>query len=270
MRNKSDKHSSTIPDVLVVAGAEDAFALEIRAEIARRGRSVAMLDGPSAARLFTIRVKSAGIQVSPAMPMFMRASAWTSSFTEVDDADRRFLTDEAFATLWAAAYSMPACVINRPSSKGSIGRLTSSYFTGGPENFVGSEEFYASGPELLRNLKGSIWGEDTDFRSAELSALRPDRPVRARIINDLAEYEIVTVVGNESFCATADTRSEKANLREKSVAIARSLKIHFAAVTWALAEDMAAPVRLNAEPGLAELRTCFVEARASIVRDLLS
>jgi hypothetical protein len=270
MRNTSDKHASSIPDVLVVAGAEDAFALEIKAEIARCGRSVAMLDGPSAARLFTIRVKSAGTQVSPVMPMFMRTSAWSSGFGEADDADRRFLTEEAFATLWAAAYSMPACVINRPSSKGSIWRLTSSCFTRTSENLVRSEEFYASGPELLRNLKGSIWGEDTDFRSAELSALRPDRPVRARIINDLAEYEIVTVVGNEAFCATAHLRSEKANLREKSLAVVRSLKIHFAAMTWALDEDTVAPVRLNAEPGLAELRTCFVEARASIVRDLIS
>jgi hypothetical protein len=270
MQDTSDKHSSTVPDVLVVAGAEDEFALAIRAEIARRGRSVAMLDGPSAARLFTIRVKSAGTQVSPAMPMFMRASAWSSSFTEVDDADRRFLNEEAFATLWAAAYSMPACVINRPPTKGSIWRLTSSCFIGGSENFVGLEEFYASGPELLCNLSGSIWGEDTDFRSAELSALRLDRPVRARVINDLAEYEIVTVVGNEAYCATTDIRSKKANLRERSLAVVHSYKLHFATMTWALDQDMVAPVRLNAEPGLAELRTCFDEARATIVRDLLS
>ena len=108
--------------VLIVARADDAIACRLRSALENRGWRVEWLDGPGAARRFTIRVGPETTVVTPNMPIFVRPSAWW--LKEPDSADERFLRAEAHAAFWAAAAVTPAPVINRPARNGIAPRMT--------------------------------------------------------------------------------------------------------------------------------------------------
>ena len=159
------------PSVLIVAGPNDGAAIHLRESLEAKGQRVAQLDGPAASRLFTVRVGPDKTSVEPDLPMFVRASAWWYDEAAADS-DERFLRSEAYAAFWAAAALSSAPVINRPNGNGAVGRLTAaelaSRLTSEPPLAV--RELHASGPELITDATDSMWGEDSNFLTARVSA----------------------------------------------------------------------------------------------------
>jgi hypothetical protein len=255
--------------VLIVAGKKDRVADRLRRDLERIGRRAEILDGPSAARLFTIRVQPSGATVKPSPPMFVRASAWWYNDSSAD-ADERFLRAEAYAAFWAAAALSKSVVINRIARSGGGGRLTAGALAAAMGALdAAARDIYASGPEFIENSCGeAIWGEDCEFRIGSISELRPGEPLRARKVNPTALYEIVTVVGDRAFCATADPRSAELDLADRSAALCRRVDTHFATITWAIDELGATPVRLNPSPEEPELRYAWRDVSQALCTDL--
>lgn len=255
-------------DVLIVAAKEDRVADRLRQELEGIGKRAAVLDGPSAARLFTIRVQPDGATVTPAPPMFIRASAWWYDDISAD-ADERFLRAEAYAAFWAAAALSKAVVINRTARGGGGGRMTAGALAAAMGTQGGASDIYASGPEVIENGTGeTIWGEDCEFRVGSIAELRRGEPLRARKLNPAALYEIVTVVGDRAFSATTAPRTVDLGLAERSAALCRRFDTHFATVIWALDEHGATPVRLNPSPEEGELRYAWRDVSQALCADL--
>jgi hypothetical protein len=255
-------------DVLIVAGPEDRVANRLQSDLEQIGRRVVMLDGPSAARLFTIRVRRDEVTVAPSPPMFVRASAWWYDGSSAD-ADERFLRAEAYATFWAATALSAAVVINRIGPSGGVGRMTAGALAAAMGTPDATFDIYASGPEFIENETGeAIWGEDGEFRVGSIAELRRGEPLRARKLDPAALYEIVTVVGNRGFPATTDPRTAELGLAERSLALCHSLEVHFATITWVIDQQGATPVRLNPAPEEAELRYAWRDVSEALCADL--
>jgi hypothetical protein len=255
-------------DVLIVAGDEDRVAARLVRDFENDGRRVLRLDGPSAARLFTVQVGPDEIVVSPSPPIFVRASAWWHPRGEAD-ADERFLRAEAYATFWAATALSKAPVINRAGRNGGGGRLQAGAIAAAVAAAERVVEIHASGPEMCDGgADRTLWGEDLEFRIGTIASLRRNEPLRARRLNPAALYEIVTVVGDRGFAATTDPRTAELALVEQSLAACANLAVHFATVTWAIDEQGATPVRLNPSPDEAELRYAWREVSRALRLDL--
>jgi hypothetical protein len=259
-------------EILIVAGPEDGLALKLHSLLETKGRRAQVLDGMSAARLFTIRVREGTTTVTPALPMFLRASAWWTANIEDLSSDERFLRMEAYNTLWAAACLSSAPVINRPSPDASAPRLTwGSLCSLAPAETWGDEpEIYASGPELIEDSEDAVWGEDSEFAVAQISQLPRGAPLRARRVDARALYEIITVVGDRAFPATADPRTTELQLPAQSLQIAQRVGVQFATITWSVSGDRAAPVRLNTAPELNEIRYSWNEVSEALYADLVT
>jgi hypothetical protein len=253
-------------DVLIVGHREDAVARRLDAALAARGHSAAWFDGPAAARLFTIRVTAAGNQVAPDMPMFVRPLPWWDVQAEATP-DGRFLRNECYAAFWAAAALSCRPVINRPTPEGTAYRVTAGSLQ---TEAGGRGEIHASGPEQIAEDDGAFWGENAEYRVSTLATLPVGVPVRARRVDLEAGYEIVTVVGAQSFLATTDPRSAAHDLATRSIRLARQFGVHFGAVTWAITDDAAEAVRLNPNPGENELRYRWADVLDALCRDLLA
>jgi hypothetical protein len=256
-------------DVLIVARNDDRVAIRMQRAFEERGRRVVSLDGPSTARLFTIRVRDNSTVVMPSVPMFVRPSAWWCERAQLSR-DDIFLRDEEYATFWAAAALCSTPVINRPGRCGAVGRMTWGDIAGVLNLDIGpdSREIFASGPELIKDTDGVIWGEDPNYISAPIGNLHRTVPVRARRLNPNAQYEIVTVVGGRGFSATDDSRTLELDLVDRSIKIARQVDVHFATITWAVDQTGAAPIRLNAAPEESELRYAWHEVANALCEDL--
>ena len=254
-------------DVLLISRPEDGVTRGLETALTARGHSATWLDGPGAARLFTIRVTAAGDQVVPDLPMFVRPVTWWDTDTEAEP-DARFLRNECFATFWAAAALCGRPVINRPTPGGPVYRLTAgSLRTHG----AGRGEIHASGPEqIAEDDDGAFWGENAEYRVGALATLPADVPVRVRRVNVGAGYEIVTVVGAQAFPATTDARSAVHDLAARSIELARQFGVQFATVTWAVTDDMAEAVRLNPTPYESELRYRWADVLDALCHDLLA
>jgi hypothetical protein len=227
-----------------------------------------VLDGPSAARLFTIRVQDDGVRVEPSPAIFVRPSAWWHDRAS-GDADEQFLRAEAYATFWAVTALSKAVVINRIPASGGIGRMTAGALAAALHPANGASDIYASGPELIvENSDEFVWGEDLEFRVGAIAELRRGEPLRARRVNPAALYEIVTVVGDRAFPATTDPRTAELELLDRSAVLCRRLGLHFAAVTWAVDEQGATAIRLNPAPEEAELRYAWREVSLALCEDL--
>lgn len=256
-------------DVLIVAGQEDRVADRLRRDLERIGRRVVVLDGPSAARLFTVRVRRDEVTVAPSPPMFVRASAWWYDFASAN-ADARFLRGEAYATFWAATAMSKAVVINRAGPAGGVGRMTAGALAAATGVADAAFDIHASSPEFIEGGSCSaIWGEDLEFRVGAITELRRGEPLRGRKLNPAALYEIVTVVGDRGFSATTDPRTTELGLAERSAALCRRLEVHFATITWAIDEQGATPVRLNPAPEEAELRYAWHDVSEALCSDLI-
>jgi hypothetical protein len=258
--------------VLIVAGAADTVATRLRGILETAGQRVAYLDGPSAARIFTVRVTENSTSVLPIIPMFIRASAWWHDMTR-ENTDERFLRAEAYATFWAATALSPAVVINRPRKDVNIDRLTAGMIATQVSSGAWSldPEVYASGPEVISGEHDdSLWGEDIECTVAPVRDLRRGVPLRARKLNPHAHYEIVTVVGSRAFLATQDARSSELNVVHTSVSLAQAVGMHFGTIIWAIDDEGATPVRLNACPEEAELRYAWKEVATALCEDLQS
>ncbi len=255
-------------EILIVAGREDRVADRLRRDLAKSGRRSRSIDGPGAARLFTIRVQPDKVTVTPTPPVFARASAWWYD-DDAADADERFLRAEAYAAFWAAAALSGAPVINRAGRGGGTGRLTAGSIAaaiGTPDLAV---DIYAGSPEMAETAaEDGLWGEDLEFRTGPVGSLPPGQPVRARRVNPAALYEIITVVGDRAFPATTDPRSAELALAERSLLACRRLQVHFATITWAIDELGATPVRLNPAPEEAELRYAWADISQALRADL--
>jgi hypothetical protein len=253
-------------DVLIVGHREDAVARRLEAALAARGHNAAWLDGPAAARLFTIRVIAVGNQVAPDMPMFVRPVPWWDTDAQASP-DARFLRNECYAAFWAAAALCRRSVINRPTPDGPVYRLTAGSLG---TDAAGLGEIHASGPEQVAEDDGAFWGENTEYRVGALAMLPSGVPVRARRVDLGAGYEIVTVVGAQAFPATTDPRSAAHDLAARSIGLARRFRVHFATVTWAVTDDTAEAVRLNPNPDESELRYRWADVLDALCRDLLA
>ena len=259
------------PTVLIVAGPHDDVACRLHEALQFRGVQCEYLDGVSAATAFTIRVDDTGVGVCPDVPLFLRASAWGGDASASDD--ERFLREEAYATLWAAAALSRSPVINRPTSTGPVGRLTVSGIasrTGIPMTDV-HRELYVSDPAMaVGRLDPPMWGEDSEFRTREFAALPQHSPARLRSVVPDACYEIVSTVGARAFSVTDDPRSRQLGLLDRSLAMADSLGLNFATVTWSVSADDALPARVNAQPDTAEMYTCIDAVVAALSEELAS
>ena len=253
-------------DVLIISRPEDGVSRRLETALTARGHSATWLDGPGAARLFTIRVTAAGDQVVPDLPMFVRPVPWWDEGTE-GEPDARFLRNECFATFWAAAALCGRPVINRPPPEGPVYRLTA-----GPlrSHVAGGGEIHASGPEQIAEDDGAFWGENAEYHVGALATLPADVPVRARRVDVGAGYEIVTVVGGLAFPATTDARSAVHDLAARSLELARRFGVQFASITWAVTDDMAKAVRLNPTPYESELRYRWDDVLDALCRELLA
>jgi len=130
-------------------------------------------------------------------------------------------------------------------------------------------ELYVSDPAMaLGEIDQPIWGEDIDFRTRELSALRPNVPARVRSVTLDARYETISIVGARALDATNGTGTERAGLHARSIEIASGFDLHFATVTWMVGAGGATPVRLNPEPSAAELHTSIDAVIEGLCQDL--
>jgi hypothetical protein len=261
---------SVLGDVLIISRPEDGVSRRLETALTARGHSATWLDGPGAARLFTIRVTAAGDQVVPDLPMFVRPVPWWDGDTE-GEPDARFLRNECFATFWAAAALCGRPVINRPTPEGPAYRLTAGSLR---SHVAGRGEIHASGPEQIAAADddevAAFWGENAEYRVGALATLPADVPVRARRVDVGTGYEIVTVVGGQAFPATTDARSAVHDLAARSLELARQFGVQFASVTWAVTDDMAEAVRLNPTPYESELRYRWADVLDALCRELLS
>jgi hypothetical protein len=198
--------------------------------------------------------------------MFVRPVPWWDGDTEAEP-DARFLRNECFATLWAAAALCGRPVINRPTPEGPVYRLTTGSLG---THVAGGGEIHASGPEQIAEDDGTFWGENGKYSVGALATLPADVPVRARRVDVGAGYEIVTVVGAQAFPATTDVRSAVHDLAARSVELARQFGVQFATVTWAVTDYMAEAVRLNPTPYESELRYRWADVLDALCRDLLA
>jgi hypothetical protein len=274
----------TDQEVVIVASVRDTIAVRVARAVERTGRGVIFLDGPAAARMFTIRVDNAATEVIPALPIFVRHSAWWFSW-ESANLDERFSSGENYSAVWAAASLSPTRVINRPGSSGWLRHLTS----GGIRPLLGSEsknefvELYASAPTRVlpdrpraeddesTSRSGLIlWGKNAEGHSGAVRDLKPDVPLRARNVDVNASYEVVTVVGGRAFSATADVRTAELGLRERSIELAQTAGVHFAAITWTVEEGAAVPVRLNADVTDSDLCYAWDEIENALCEDLVT
>jgi hypothetical protein len=255
-------------DVLIISRPEDPVSRRLETALTARGHSATWLDGPAAARLFTIRVTDAGSQVVPEVPMFVRPVSWWDGDAEADP-DARFLRNECFATFWAAAALSGRAVINRPTPGGPVYRLTAGYLT---SQEAGRGEIHASGPEQIAegDDAAAFCGENAEYRVGALATLPADVPVRARRVDGETGYEIVTVVGGQALPATTDARSAAHDLAARSLKLARHFGVQFATVTWAVTEDMAEAVRLNPTPYESELRYRWADVLDALCCELLA
>jgi hypothetical protein len=257
-------------DILIVAREDDRVAIRLRRALEERSRRVIQLDGPSAARIFTIRVQSDSTIVAPSVPMFIRASAWWSDVAP-ETPDDRFLRAEEYATFWAAAALCDAPVVNRPGRHGGVGRMTWGAIARAQNLRPERErcEIFASGPEMVTHLDDAMWAEDPNYVSAPIGSLQARLPVRARKISADALYEIITVVGQRAFSATTDPSTVRLDLINRSLTLARQVDVHFATVTWAIDDGGATAVRLNDAPDEAELRYSWSEVVEALCLDLM-
>lgn len=259
------KRVATDPEVLIVANPTDQLAFQLHEAVSRRGRRAVFVDGPSAARMFTITIDQSGEHVSPDVPLFLRASAWWGD--NATSEDERFLRSETFSALWAAAALCRSPVINRPTPAGSLSRLTVSAIASSMGACTGNahRELYVSDPAIARGrIDPPIWGEDIEFRTRELSALRANVPARVRSITLDVDYQTILVVGPRAFTAAGNP----ADLLSRSVEIAAHFDLHFASVTWMIGTDGAIPVRLSADPVAAELETNIDGVLDALCQDL--
>jgi hypothetical protein len=255
-------------DVLIVAGQGDRVAQRLQRDLEKIGKRAVVVDGPSAARLFTIRVRPNEVTVEPSPAMFVRPSAWWYNQAAAD-ADEQFLRAEAYATFWALTALSKNVVVNRIPSGGGIGRMTAGALSAALRTGNGASEIHASRPEFIKDGTGAtIWGEDLEFRVGAIPELRRGEPLRARRINPAALYEIVTVVGGRAFSATTDPRSAELALTERSAALCCDLEIHFATLTWAVDVEGATAIRLNPSPEEAELRYRWRDISQALCADL--
>ena len=242
--------------VNVIASADDTVAALIAAEFTKRGVFAEWIDGPAAARRFTLSTSAAGVRVTPLVPIFYRNSAWYSVPTvDVADSDAAFLRDECYAAIWAAAYSMPLSVINRPTLSGFRGRLTSSSFTVSdcPENRAAYQEHFASGPEELTDLAGVVWAEMSNYDSADLTSISRSAPLRARSIKTPSTYTYIVVIGTRALVRSPRPGPQLKIVATRSVALVRHYKLGFATVIWACNNGDYAPIRLNPDPGIEDI-----------------
>ena len=265
---------------MVVASPQDLVAARVARAIEQRGRVALFLDGPAAARLFTIRVADGCTQVTPPLPMFVRHSAWWRSSVP-STPDERFVVGENYSAVWAASALSPAPVINRPGSGGWLNHLTAGTIrpllaATPPEvsHAVAGKpvEVHASGPAQVRlELAGRLaWAKNVDRRSGPVGDLAARVPLRARPIDEYAMYELITVVGGRAFSATTDKRTDELGLAERSVELARLAGLHFVTVTWSVDEQGAEPVRLDADARDSDLRYTWDEVENAICEDLVA
>jgi hypothetical protein len=110
-------------ELLIVAGEHDRLAAELLDYASDVDVEARILSVEAASRLFTVHVTEDGSTVSPEIPTFLRPYSTAPMRTGVDEA---FVQGECSATLLAACALTKAPVINRPSARGYVGRLTAS------------------------------------------------------------------------------------------------------------------------------------------------
>ena len=270
---------------MVLASVEDRLATRVARAVEDKGRTALYLDGPAAARLFTVKVDGGAAEVTPALPMFVRNSAWWRS-NPPTTADERFIVGENYSMVWAVAALCPATVINRPSRRGWADHFTPGTIAPLLDGEVphGLAEVYASSPTVVGIgakqagdlpspgpvAAGLPWGKNVDQATGPVGDLAQGTPLRARLVDPDALYEVATVVGERAFLSTNDPRSKELHLARRSAQLAARAGLHFATVTWAVHNDQAEPVRLNSDVRESEARFVWPEVENALYEDLVA
>jgi hypothetical protein len=261
--------------VVIVASANDLVARRLARALERRGHDALVLDGLSAARLFTIRVSGRESEVTPELPLFIRPSAWWTDLPRTEP-DEQFAVAESYSALWSVAALSSRPVINRPNGGGWASDLTAGTLRPLIPASDDQElaEVCASGPRQAAigasvPARLVLWGKNAEHLTGPVASLPEGTPLRARPADLSAQQEIITVVGDRAISATTDPRTLELALPERSAEIARQAGLHFAAVTWSVGPAVV-PVRLSVQPTEAELRYSWAEVEDALCADLIA
>lgn len=252
--------SSEPMDLLVVADAADATALEIRSYLAEHGRTAVIMDPVTAAQMFTISTSAGATVVEPDVATMLRLppppARWESF-------DAEFQFNECLAQLWAATALMTSPVINRPHPRWlgaavSPSAVVTAVRAGVP---VASTEVFSAQPAPPAGDAGEQWWVQ-DLPTLTVTAW-PDSPgsgpYRSRWSDADPAFEVVvTFLGKSWACTNVDL--DHLELVPRSALASEALGLGLAALTWRIgpAGRTAELVHIEPFPGLEQLRMVWL------------
>lgn len=259
-------------DLIIIDEADDGLSALFAGYAGKRGCEAQRLRLGAFARAVTIdhdpRATDGPVDVTPSVPLFLRPLAGGASAIEED----RFVWNEAFAAVWAAAALTARPVVNRPNEWGWGSR---SAFCASLSDLRRGAEVCA--PEVFwRGLAPDGHGELLHQELRRWANLEPgpldvgpsDLPIRSRRLGPCRGWEQVLVVGSRAFRVTEADLGAYA-VEADSIAAAASLALSFACVSWAVAEEGGPRlVRINPFPTLQECRPVLEDVFEALLQEL--
>jgi hypothetical protein len=259
-------------DLIIVDEADDVFSALFASYACAHGRDAQRFRPDAFARAITIdhdpEAEDGPVDVTPAVPLLLRPLAGGTSAIEED----RFVWNEAFAAVWAAAALTPQVVVNRPNEWGwgsrsafcaSLTDLRRGADVCAPEVFWRGLAPEDSGELLHQELRR--W---RTLEPGALDAGPSDLPVRSRRLGPCLGWEQVVVVGSHAFRVTETDLGDHA-VEADSISAAAGLALSFACVSWAVGQDGPPRlVRVNPFPNLQECRPVLDDVFEALLKEL--
>lgn len=237
-------------ELLIVAGAHDRLAAELLDYATDVDLDARILSVEDASRLFTVHVTEDGSTVSPEIPTFLRPYSTAPTRTGVDEA---FAQGECSATLLAACALTSAPVINRPSARGYVGRLTASGRLNELRTYVagGSVEIFSSAADDPGQCpRDEVWyvqdvwtGEATAWPVLPASS----GPFRGRWSAADPVYEIVTGLNEQAWRAST-MPLDHLNLEQATLDLLRGVDLAFGTAIWRIDREFTAATLVRVDP----------------------
>jgi hypothetical protein len=234
---------ATAARLRVIASSSDHLAGALVKLASEGGWSAEHLTHGEAVRDTTVEVDDAGVSVRPPTALYLRPPFEPPPL----DRDKRFLFDERLALLWAAAALNSHAVLNRPSRYGLWGRATPSARV--TEHRAG---YRSSRPEVFCTHPGErqwpgTWAAERGDGIVGPWPTQRQGPFRARPVADGEQYEAVTVVRTQAWRRSDEPLAEF-DLERRSTSIARTLRLDFAVLWWAIPPAGSAPTLARVAP----------------------
>jgi hypothetical protein len=254
-------------ELIIVDEPDDVFseAFGHYATQARAGWRRIRMDEFS--REVTIEHEAGIAKVNPECAMLLRPLRGVGA---TSDEESRFCWNEQFSALWSAAALNAKSVVNRPNEWGWAGRATFSSALS-EHRFQGTvlapEAFWHDLPpsDVSQMFHQDLTTWTTVEKPQEVAY------VRSRLLPKCQGWEQVIVVGCSAFrVTTADLGSWSAE--DESKAVAASLHLEFATVSWAISAHVRRGIlaRVNPFPTLAECAPVWHDVCATLLRKLSS